>query len=138
MGYKYEFIMGEGTLPIKAIIHSVDGFDLHWHNKIEVILVLEGSVNVSVGKETYLLQENDMILVNANELHNTRRTKDKNVLLALQIDPALYKSYYPEFRNMRFDCKSLSQKEEEDRFNTIRHYIANITWYLNKKIKGTS
>lgn len=137
MDYKYEFIMEEETLPIRTIIHSVDGVDFHWHNKIEIIFVLEGTVNVNLGSETYFLQEQDIILVNANELHSVRRTKDKNLLLALQIDPVFYKDYYPQFINMRFHCNSLSQKEE-DKFNTIRNYIANITWCLNKKIEVIS
>ncbi len=137
MNYKYELVMGEEALPIKTIIHSVNGFDLHWHNKIEIIFVLEGSVNVRIGKESYLLQEGDVVLVNTNELHSTRRTKDKNILLALQIDPEFYKDCFPQFKDMRFNCKSFSQQEDEkDKFNTIKYYIANITWCLNKKNKG--
>ncbi|WP_253197187.1 GH39 family glycosyl hydrolase [Clostridium algidicarnis] len=137
MSYKYEFIMGDPTLPIKTIIHSVDGFDFHWHDKVEIILVLEGSVNVSIGKEVYLLQENDLVLINSNELHSTRRTKDENVLLALQIDPEFYKGSYPMFKNIVFNCKSyLSEICDDDKFNTIRCYIANIVWTLNKKNKG--
>lgn len=137
MGYKYEFIMGEPTLPIKTIIHSVDGFDFHWHDKVEIILVLDGSVNVSIGKEVYLLQESDVILVNPNELHSIKRTKDENVLLALQIDPKFYKTCYPGFKNLTFDCKSFSKESnEDDKFNNIRYYIANIVWTLNKKNKG--
>ncbi|MCB2286461.1 helix-turn-helix domain-containing protein [Clostridium algidicarnis] len=137
MIYKYEFIMGDSTLPIKAIIHSVDGFDFHWHDKIEIILVLAGSANVSVGKEVYLLQESDLILINSNEIHSTRRTKDENILLALQIDPEFYRSCYPMFLKMIFNCKSfLKGDDNEEKFNTIRYYIANIVWTLNKKNKG--
>lgn len=137
MGYKYEFIIGEEILPVKTIIHSVNELDLHWHDKIEIIFILEGSVNVNIGKETYLLQENDLVLINTNELHSTRRTKDENVLLAVQIDLEFYKHCFPKFKNMRFDCKCFSQEGDiRGKFDIIRHYIANITWCLNKKNKG--
>ena len=137
MSYKYEVVMGEEAIPVKTIIHSVNELDLHWHNKIEIIFVLEGSVNVSIGKETYLLQESDLILININELHSTRKTKDKNVLLAVQIDPEFYKHCFPKFKNMRFNCKYFSQEGgKKNKFDIIIHYIANITWCLNKKNKG--
>lgn len=135
--YQYEIIRREENLPIKIIIHSVDGFDMHWHNGIEILLVLEGSVNVKIEEETYFLKENEFILINCNELHSTKKTKDDNILLAVQIDPEFYNDCYPQFRKMEFDCKSfLYGKEEQDRFDTIRYYIAKIVWELNKKSKG--
>lgn len=137
MSYKYEFVMGEETLPIETIIHSVNEFSLHWHNKFEILLVLEGSVNVSIGKENYVLYEDDVILVNAKEIHATSRTDDKNVLLAVQIDPEFYNSCYSKFKNIKFHSKPLYEKGEE-RYNLhiIKHYIANIVWRLNKKNNG--
>ncbi|MCF6465491.1 GH39 family glycosyl hydrolase [Clostridium sp. Cult2] len=134
--YQYEIIQGHENLPINVIIHSIDGFQMHWHKEIEILLILEGSVNVRVGEETYYLKENDLILVNCNELHSTRRTKDNNVLLAIQIDPELYNYFYPQFNKITFDCKSFTYGQEQERFDIIRHYIAKIVWKLNKKNKG--
>ncbi len=137
MGYNYELVMEGEAEPVKAIIHSVNEFDLHLHDRIEIIFVLEGSVNVKIGKETYCLKENDLILVNTNELHSTRRTNDKNVLLALQINPEFYRNCFPKLRNMRFHCSDLSKESHgKDKFHIIKYYIANITWCLNKKNKG--
>lgn len=137
MSYKHEFIMGDEQLPLKAIIHSVNEFNLHWHNKFEILLVLEGSVNVSIGKENYVLYEEDVILINSNEIHATSRTNDKNILLALQIDPEFYISCYSKFKNIRFNNKPLNEKgEDKDNLHIIKHYIANIVWCLNKKSKG--
>jgi len=46
---KYDFIIMEGTLPIKAIILRIDEIDLHWHNEFEFIFVLEGSIGLPHG-----------------------------------------------------------------------------------------
>ena len=103
--YRYELIQGQENLPINVIIQNVDDFQMHWHKEIEILLS-EGSINVRVGDRTYFLKENDLMLVNYNELHSTRRLKDNNVLLAIQIDPEFYDSCYPQFNKMAFDCKS--------------------------------
>lgn len=135
--YTYERIQGEEGLSVRTIIHSVDGFKLHWHNEMELILVLEGSVTIRIGEEVYVLHENDFILVNSGELHSTMRTKEKNVLLAVQIDPEFFNGFFPDFMKMKFDCRSFQDRGgDQDRFNTIRHYMAKIVWKLNKKDLG--
>lgn len=137
MNYYYEIIEGEGTLPLKTIIHSVDGFQFHWHKELEILFVLEGSVNVRVGEETYYLKEKDIILINCNELHSTKKTKDENMLLVVQINPEFYDNIYPQFNRMQFDCKSfIFGEDEQERFDIIRQYIAKIVWELNKKDRG--
>ncbi|WP_425330877.1 GH39 family glycosyl hydrolase [Anaerosalibacter bizertensis] len=135
--YKYEALRPENDLPIREIIHSIDSFEMHWHNLIEILLVLEGTVEVRIGGEDYYLKEDDFILINCNELHSTKRTKDDNILLALQINPDFFKDYCPEINKIKFDCKSFNtSKEEQKKFDFIRRYIGKIVLELNKKTKG--
>lgn len=137
MGYSYEKVQGSQGLSVRTIIHSVDGYKVHWHNEIEIILVLEGSIKVKIEEETYYLKENDLILINSKESHSTIRTSDKNVLLAVQINPDFYSEFLPSFNKIKFDCKSFECIiEKKEVFNVIRHYIAKIVWKLNKKDLG--
>lgn len=135
--YKYEVIRPENDLPIREIIHSVDSFEMHWHNLMEILLVLEGTVEVRIGGQDYYLKENDFILINCNELHSTKRIKDDNILLALQINPDFFKDYFPQINKIKIDCKSFNaRKEEQGKFDFIRWYIGKIVLESNKKIKG--
>lgn len=135
--YIYEVIEQKEGLPIRAIIHSVDSFKMHWHNTIEILLVLKGSVNVRIGEEVYCLEENEFILINSNELHSTKKTKDNNMLLAIQIDLKFFQKYYPQINKIKIDCKSFHGGEgDQEKFDNIRYYIAKIVWELNKKNKG--
>ena len=137
MEYVYEIIQGSEVLPVKTIIHSVDNFQMHWHNEMEFLLVLEGSVSIRIGEEVHYLKENDIILVNSDELYSTRKVRDKNVLLAVQINPDFYNRICPGFSKMRFSCRSFEyKKEEQGIFDTIKYYIAEIIWELNKKDLG--
>ncbi|SKC49372.1 GH39 family glycosyl hydrolase [Maledivibacter halophilus] len=137
MEYKYEIIRSQDSFPIKAFTHSINRFEMHWHKEVEILLVLQGSVNIRVGNERYLLQEDDLILINRNEIHNTNKTEEDNILFALQINPEYYATHYPQIKKIVFDCKSfLHGKNEQKRFDTIRGYLAQIVWELNKKREG--
>ncbi|MGF7057961.1 GH39 family glycosyl hydrolase [Brassicibacter mesophilus] len=137
MQYNYEIVRSQEGLPIKVFIHSINRFKMHWHNEIEILLVLQGTVNIRVGNERFLLRENDLILINSNEIHSTSKTKEDNILLALQINSEWYSTYYPRFSKMIFDCKSFFHgKHAQKKFDVIRHYLAKIVWELNKKTVG--
>ena len=136
MDYNYEIIHGHEGLPVKTTIHAIDSFQMHWHNEMEILLVLDGSVSIRIGEDTYYLNENDIILVNNNELHSTRRTRENNSLLAVQINPEFYNNMFPDFSKFKFDCKSFKPDAEEKTFDAIRYYIAKIVWELNKKDLG--
>ena len=58
---------------------------MHWHDEIEILLVLEGSVNIRMGDKTHLLHEDDLILINNREIHNIIKTQENNILLEIQI-----------------------------------------------------
>ena len=126
----------ESALPIKMIMHSVDHFQMHFHPEMEIIMVLEGSVKVSLKDKTYLLDENDFILVNSFQLHSTSKTEDKNILLAFQVNADFFNTTLSGFSDLEFDCNTLNKKHSEKDLNLIRTFMANIVWELNKKELG--
>lgn len=137
MGGWYEIVKYSEGFPPKLIVHSVDGFKTHWHNEMEILLVLEGSVELRLGDRQYRLKQDDIILINGNELHNTSRTEEDNILLVLQIDPKIYDTFYPQFPKMQFHCQSfLYSEDEQARFNILRQQLAEIAWEFNKKGEG--
>jgi len=135
--YFYEVIQSDDGIPVKAFVHSINTIELHWHDQIEILLVLQGSVHVRERTKSYLLKENDLILFNSNEIHNTSRTDEDNMLLALQISPEYCAACCPGFKRMVFDCKSfLARENDRERFDEIRRFMTRIVWELNKKKKG--
>lgn len=134
---KYDFIIMEGTLPIKAIILRIDEIDLHSHNEFEFIFVLEGSIDVYIENEVYSLKESDVILINAYEIHSIKQIEEKNMILVLKVDPDFYNDCFPRFKNLRFHCKSIPYDSLEiEKFDIIRSYISNIALNIIKKNKG--
>lgn len=135
----YELVKSDVGVPIKVFLHSVNKLKMHWHKHLEILLVLQGSINIRIGNDEYLLKENDLILINANEIHNTTRTNEDNTILALQIDTQHYDGYFHGFGKRVFDCKSFMYGEgEQERFDIIRRHLAKIIWELNKRKQGHS
>lgn len=56
----------------------------HWHQGIEVVYMLKGSMKLYVNNNEYLLEENHFGVVNSMEIHSTKSMGDTTVLL-LQI-----------------------------------------------------
>lgn len=137
MKYHYEMISKDKGLPIKIFIHSVDKIAMHLHKEIEVILIAEGSINIIIENEKYLLKEDDIMIVNSNEIHSTSRTEEGNALIALQIDPIYYSRYYEGLNRLQFCCRSSEESEDkEDEFNNIRKHLLEILLENYKKTRG--
>ena len=137
MGYRYEMIEYSDGFPIKLIVHSVDGVESHWHNEMEILLILKGTVDIRIGDRQYRLKEDDIIVINRNEIHSTNRTEEDNILLALQVDTKTYDTFHPQFSKMQFHCKSfLYSEDEQEPYNILRQRLAEIAWEFNKKGEG--
>ncbi len=133
----YEVIERDKTLPINVMIHNVNEMGMHCHKELEFVLVLQGSVNIRVGKEMYILKEDGLILINSNEIHNAIKTHENNTLLVVQVDPEYYYPYDKNFSKMIFNCKSFLHKDEEQEpFDRIKGCLAELVWETAKKEKG--
>ena len=137
MGNLFEVIKYDEGLPLKAFVHSVDELEMHFHHAVEILFVLQGSVNIRVGNQLHTLYENDIILINSNEVHNTNKTKEGNIILALQLDTEYFGGVYPGAKNIRINNNLICHDEKcEEKKDILRTYIAEIIWEINKKSRG--
>ena len=76
---------------------SIGYVGMHWHNEIELILVLDGSVTLRNSEKNLILRKGDLLWVNQSEIHSLLETEEDNLLLVLQIDPEAVTRFCPEF-----------------------------------------
>lgn len=130
----YELIKNNEGIPFTLFVHKVNNVEIHLHKEIEILLILQGNINVIVDGTRYLLKENDIILLNSDETHSISSANEDNKCLAFQVDPLILDKIYPNFRKMAFECKSFKHGlKEQERFDTIRYYLARMVWLANKK-----
>lgn len=134
MKYPYESFTKKEELPMLLMMTSVKYIALHWHDRIEFILVLKGGALTYVGQKDYYLKENDLLFINSNEIHGVESTED-NRLLVLQIPLSFIQQYYKNIENVSFHCQSFLHENQEN-FNKIRSTIIEMMLILKKKEIG--
>jgi len=136
MTYEYEFINHmKGTL-FNAFLVTIYKRHYHWHNDLELLLVIEGSVIVNTADKEYLLKKDDLFLLNCNEVHSLAKTKENNTLIALQFDSKLSKTYYPMLQRIRFLEKKIDKSKFPDCYNALRNYLLDFVMDYYKKERG--
>ncbi|MDQ0883843.1 helix-turn-helix domain-containing protein [Peribacillus sp. V2I11] len=98
----------------------------HIHLGIEILFVIRGEIEVMVNQDSWHLGENDLLLINANDVHTVKGHED-NVVLLLQIPLGSIEQLYPDIHVCYFDCHS--SKEDSGLyllFDQIRQLLAEI------------
>ncbi len=56
MKYLFEHVDFKEGLPMLIFITSKNHVPLHWHKEMEILLVLAGAIEVSIGKNSYIIE----------------------------------------------------------------------------------
>ena len=111
MEYRHEIINFGDRVPVRCFIHQLGHSGRHWHDSLELLFVLTGSVTIIVDGEKYVLDQDDVILINANSPHEL--SAGHCILAAVQIKLSLFdKGLLPE-EPLYFDCNSMTSTNSE-------------------------
>lgn len=116
----------------------------HFHKEIEILLVLEGWLEVHVEEKTYLLQAGDLLLIGSGELHRDRTARDSGLhYVVLQFDPEPYFGenllpYLKIFAQTRSPLSQLNYlfNENETVKKNVFDAVLNILEEMEKKEAG--
>ncbi|MHC5269877.1 cupin domain-containing protein [Enterococcus sp. LJL98] len=141
MGTNYQYVQAQTRVPVDMALEAIEGYPLHRHKQLEILFVLEGSINVRVEEEGFRLEENDLVVINRYELHGVFGTSEKNAVLKFQIDTDFYNYYFPNYSKKKFNCNAtyFSRTEvlaKEGPFEKIRQQLATLAYQWRKKKPG--
>ncbi len=88
MEYRREIINFGERVPVRCFIHQLGHSGRHWHDSLELLFVLSGSVTIVVDGEKFVLEQDDVILINANSPHEL--SAERSILAAVQIKLSLF------------------------------------------------
>jgi xylan 1,4-beta-xylosidase len=129
MSYQFENVEHYKNLPIRIFFHSIKECSYHWHRDIELLFVLNGTILVQADYRDTLLRKGDLFLVDSGDIHLTHESGDKNLILALQIDPSFIEKHDPEITRRKFDFNAMFTKNPNlPVFGQIREIMALIMW----------
>ena len=113
MEFKHELVLPNSDLPFRMFIFEGNKGNYqvvkHWHNTVEIFLVLEGNIDFYVNNQYYSLSHGQFILVNSNEIHSIEAPKE-NYTIVLQIPQETLEEYrndeYLLFKSTRYEKDS--------------------------------
>ena len=56
-------------MPVKAFVRSGNRYPYHWHDALEIVQVLRGTVSIGLGDDELPLREGDIAITNMGEIH---------------------------------------------------------------------
>ncbi|WP_077612478.1 cupin domain-containing protein [Clostridium sp. Marseille-P2415] len=108
--YIFETVEFKNQYPVNAFVASIQSSSFHWHYEYELIVVLKGSITISVSPKPITLYQGDIILVNSKTVHEIK-SEDKNICMILQLDPGLFKKENNDNIYYRFYLNSVVNEE---------------------------
>lgn len=113
MEFKHELVLPNSDLPFRMFVFEGQKGNYqvvkHWHNTVEIFLVLEGNIDFYVNSQYYSLSKGQFILVNSNEIHSIDAPQE-NYTIVLQIPQEALEEYrndeYLLFKSTRYEKDS--------------------------------
>ncbi|MGV2643753.1 AraC family transcriptional regulator, partial [Clostridium perfringens] len=64
-----EYITYPLDSPVKISYANIKEYPIHWHNSIEILYVLKGSINVNIDTDSFEVLEKELEIINVDESH---------------------------------------------------------------------
>ena len=93
-----------------GIIYNGESFDMHFHNSYELIHVIEGSITVKIGVDSFEITKNQFFLISPCAVHSIKGNDGARFFIAI-ISPDYITDYYGTHQNdvaVRFLLDELS------------------------------
>ncbi|MBW9145389.1 helix-turn-helix domain-containing protein [Clostridium sp. CM027] len=119
-----EYISYINDLPISISLENIKDYPIHWHNSIEIIFVLEGTINVLIESENYEVYAHELEIINCDEPHRIY-SNEKNKVLIFHLDFTFFEKYYDDMKNIYFYTNSSKEgAQHEEKYDILRQYLS--------------
>lgn len=106
---------------------SIEGQLFHWHDELELLIVVEGSIDLKVGYEMFRLECGDIMLINSDEIHSIKETGEKNRIICVYMDCNVC---YEKFSDFYEIIAIWTYKEAFEKLNQNKKAILDNVSYL--------
>ena len=107
---------------------------MHWHEDLEILYPLNGTVTIWVDKKTYLLKERHFSVIESAQVHSTCSLADASMFLCIHLSKMQFKHYLPEIELRSINC--IPDEVMDDHFPEYRNicelFEAMTRLYINE------
>lgn len=126
-----ELINFEERVPLSFSIVYFDYIARHLHNKVQLLIVLDGKLEIEIDGHTYKGKEDDIVVINPYSYHSLK-SKNNATLLNLIIDQENFGVDKHEINNLYFELNSMKNKNNP-RYKDIAYLILSIVYFNTKE-----
>jgi AraC-like DNA-binding protein len=123
-----ERISFDDAVPIAVNVCHIDEYPLHCHeDAIEIIFVLQGSVQVKISFEHFTLSEGDFVIVNREDSHKIcRQDADDNMVAIFHVSLQSYRATFPHIDYVIFACESFDLAKYKGQTAKLRRLLLKL------------
>lgn len=111
--------------PIQCFAARIDYRMAHFHDDLEILYVLEGSVIIERKDEINTLKKDDILVIERNVVHSLRKTNEPHLLLTLQANLSHLSAISPDLLRMRL-VRHLFSPGDDIQYQTLRSLFRRI------------
>lgn len=113
----------------------------HWHEELEIDVVIEGRMQCLVGNDSFLLEKGDAVFINQNVMHSIHPVDNEpGRFHAIVFHPTILFSYTKTYLNTKYllpivgntNIKYYLMKPECEHFNQAAEYLTELVNTLEK------
>lgn len=108
--------------PIKIIASEFDYIPIHMHSRTEILIVLKGQTDLTIGNNSYSLNEKDIVIINPKEIHQLK-SNSKCIILSTYFDCQAYLD--EKIDDIIFELNSV-EYPSNPKYEVIRYFIYSI------------
>lgn len=122
-----EYVNYNNELPVIVSLETITDYPVHWHNSIEILFVLKGTINVDIESGQYEVYDKELEIINCYETHRIYSKDEDNRVLIFHIDPSFLEKYYKDMANIFFHTNSSDEgAQDEEKYQILRRFLAII------------
>lgn len=123
-----ESISFDDTSPVVLNVCHIDEYPLHCHeDAIEIIFVLQGTVQVKISFEHFTLGEGDYVIVNREDSHKIwRQDAADNMVALFHISLKPYRASFPHIDYVIFACESFGLAKYKGQTGQLRRLLLKL------------
>ena len=123
-------------IPISITVGNYKEHPIHFHDDLEIIYLLKGSMNMKNGHYNYRLKEGDIYFFNEREMHSLEAVDNEpNLLMVVHIDRKYYSKYYEGNLENNFFISGIDSEDvDEEHLEMLKMIVSKIM--LEKIQKG--
>lgn len=134
---RHEIVYKNSDVDVRFYLSEDEGSYVtpHWHNSLEIVYMLEGSMTVTFENKMVTIFEQEFIVVNSRVIHAVK--SQKNCALVLQVPINLFEKYVRNIDSFYFTVdQHPKDKDHIQELNKIKKIFNQMYEIYNTKLEG--